>query len=64
MPFHLSESGSIAFGVDLHIRSKVDLSIYDVKSKTEFLLSTQPPGIYMVNVMMDGKMEIVKVIRY
>ncbi|MCX6278591.1 MAG: T9SS type A sorting domain-containing protein, partial [Bacteroidetes bacterium] len=36
-----------------------------IKSKkTEFSLENQSPGIYMVGVMMDGTMEMVKVIKY
>ncbi|MEI6898425.1 MAG: T9SS type A sorting domain-containing protein, partial [Bacteroidota bacterium] len=35
-----------------------------ISQKTEFSLETQPPGIYMVSVMVEGKMEMVKVIKY
>jgi len=34
------------------------------RQKTAFSLENQSPGIYMVSVMLDGKMEMVKVVKY
>jgi len=64
-PFHQSGSGNSRFWKPL-IYSPWDCSSGNltVKRKTEFSLETQPPGIYMVSVMIDGKMEMVKVIKY